>query len=193
MAKQKKTSEESLAKATCEEWEPIKGFEEYEVSNLGNVRRGEKIKKAAVWSLYKSVTLCKDGKPHTKAVHRLVAEAFLPNPENKPCINHIDCNKLNNRVDNLEWCTYQENERHAWEHGLKENVRDAVKQHIAYARSFSHTEKPVDQFAKSGEFVRRWDSASKAHNELGIDGSGIAKCCRGKLKTAGGFVWKYAQ
>lgn len=108
-----------------EVWKPISGFEGlYEVSSLGNVktlereiynaqgklhyRRKERLLKVN-GSRYPSVVLCKDGKIYPKAVHRLVAQAFIPNPENKPFIDHIDTDPYNNRVDNLRWVTQQEN------------------------------------------------------------------------------------
>ena len=109
------------------EWRPIEGFEGlYEVSNIGNVRslnyrRTGEIK---ILRLYKNnngylkAVLCKDGKRCTKKVHRLVAVAFIPNLENKPQVNHIDGNKQNNAVSNLEWCTGKENKQHAWKIGL---------------------------------------------------------------------------
>lgn len=104
-------------------WKPIRGYENlYEVSNLGRVKaleryvqnnggaqkRHEMILKQS-GKFHFGVTLCKDGKTKRKTVHRLVAEAFIPNPENKPVVDHIDTNPKNNRVDNLRWVTIQEN------------------------------------------------------------------------------------
>lgn len=123
------------------EWRPIKGFEGlYEVSNIGNVRslnyrRTGEIK---ILRLYKNnngylkAVLCKDGKQCTKKVHRLVANAFIPNLENKPQVNHIDGNKQNNAVSNLEWCTILENIQHSWKTGLrneetKNKISEALK------------------------------------------------------------------
>ena len=117
-----------------EEWKDIKGFEGlYQVSNLGRIKRLPKIiinngllnkskkfvckeiiiKNAVISKGYLGVTLTKDKKRFSKKVHRLVAEAFIPNPDMKPQINHIDCNKKNNSVDNLEWVTSRENVIHA--------------------------------------------------------------------------------
>ncbi len=108
----------------AEKWKPIKEYEgQYEVSNLGNVRslrrkatngkgfqkKKNRLLKPNINKGYATVTLCKDGKPKVFLVHRLVAIAFIPNPEGKPIVDHIDTNPLNNTVDNLRWCTQKEN------------------------------------------------------------------------------------
>ena len=99
-----------------EKWKTISDYENYKVSNLGRIKninyRGtgrEKILKGTSYNNYVYVTLRKDNESKTFLLHRLVAQAFIPNVENKPCINHIDCNRKNNKVNNLEWCTQQEN------------------------------------------------------------------------------------
>jgi hypothetical protein len=111
-------------------WRSIPGYEEYyEVSNLGRVRRvkggcgtqGGRILKGVLQSTgYQVVTLSINSQPIPFSIHRLVATAFLPNPENKPCVNHINGVKTDNRVENLEWTTYQENNQHAWRTGLND-------------------------------------------------------------------------
>lgn len=108
-------------------WRKIEGFENYEVSNLGQVRSLNYKRTGEIKILipcknnngYLKVVLCKSGKQHTKRVHRLVATAFIPNLEGKKEVNHIDGNKQNNKVENLEWCTNLENIQHAWETGLR--------------------------------------------------------------------------
>ena len=116
-------------------WKPIVGYEEYyEVSNLGRVKRVkggdgtrlEKILKGARYATgYIMVGLCANSKQKNCSIHRLVAMAFLPNPENKPCVNHINGVKTDNRVENLEWSTYQENNQHAWRTGLIDKKKHA--------------------------------------------------------------------
>ena len=106
-------------------WKDIKNYEGlYQVSNFGNIKsltfknkqgtykRELILKKALGKNGYHKVILQKDRNRKTVSVHRLVAEAFIPNPENKKCVNHLDCNRTNNRIDNLEWCTHSENVRY---------------------------------------------------------------------------------
>ena len=152
-----------------EEFRDIPGYEGmYEVSNLGRIRRNGKILKPSKsnWG-YLKLVLFKNGTRKTVLVHRLVAYAFIPNPQNLPQINHKDEDKTNNSVDNLEWCDNK------------------------YNANYSHS-KPVLQYDKTGNFIREWPSARKVEEETGIYNSNISQCCLGKrYKTVGGFVWKY--
>ena len=97
-----------------EEWIKVDGWDNYEVSNLGNVRNSKtkRILKPSSKGGYLSIGLSDNGKPKTYSVHRIVALQFLDNPENKPHVNHIDKNRSNNNVNNLEWCTALENNLH---------------------------------------------------------------------------------
>ena len=110
-----------------EQWKPIQEFNgEYEVSNLGRVRSmkryygvvGRIMPQTIQRTGYYAVTFHMNNKAYCRKVHRLVIEAFTQNPDSLPCINHIDGNKLNNHIDNLEWCTYQQNMQHAVRTGL---------------------------------------------------------------------------
>lgn len=117
-----------------ETWKPVIGYEGmYEVSSRGRVKRVEYLltESNSAWG-YKQVSLSKDGKNSTKIIHRLVAQAFIENPDNKPTVNHKDCNKHNNTVSNLEWATVQENVDHAIENNLRPtNYQDGEKNAMA--------------------------------------------------------------
>lgn len=115
-----------------------------------------------------------------KSIHRLVAEAFIPNPENKPEVNHLN-GKTDNRVASLEWATTSENIQHAWNNGLKEK-RFGAK---------NHKSKKTLQYDSQGNFIKQWESMNEASKQLNIDRPSISNCCLGKRKTAGGFIWKY--
>lgn len=162
-----------------EEWRDAVGFEGiYEVSNFGNVRRadtGRALKGGLNSYGYKVFSLSKDGKPHMSKGHRLVAQAFIPNPENKRDVNHKDGDKTNNFVDNLEWASRSENITHA----RKE-------------LSVDYSQKPVVQVTLSGEVIAIWTSASVAGRLLNVPPQMISACCRGTAPTAGNFAWRYA-
>lgn len=110
-------------------------------------------------------------------IHRLVAEAFISNPNHYPVVNHKDENKQNNNVDNLEWCTYSYNldYNNSREKGAKKR------------------KKPIVQLDKNKNFIRFWDSACDAGNYYGYDKSHITACCKGKAKTSYGYIWVYKE
>lgn len=107
-----------------EQWRNVVGYNgKYLVSNEGrvkNAKTGRVLKELITHTGYVKVHLFRVNDEKNIFLHRIVAEAFLPNPQRKPQVNHIDGNKLNNNVENLEWCTNKENVRHSWENGLRE-------------------------------------------------------------------------
>lgn len=166
-------------------WQDIEGYKGlYQVSNKGNVKSlkygKERILKPGIdRDGYYKIMLYNNSVRKTFRLNRLVAQAFIPNLDNKPQVNHLDENKLNNCVDNLSWTTAKENNNHGTRN---ERVDD------------SHS-KPILQYSKSGNFIREWKSASEVKRVLGIDNSHINACCRNnpKHKSAYGFVWRYKE
>ena len=162
-------------------WCPIKGYEGlYEVSDQGRVRSlksgKERILKPGSDKYgYLMVCLCKNGEKKNLLVHRLVAQAFIPNPDNLPQVNHKDENKTNNYVHNLEWCSSKYNANFG-----TRTQRQAEK-----------LSKPVLQYTKYGVFVREWKSTRDVERNLGYFHNNISYCCNGKHKSAYGYVWKY--
>lgn len=107
----------------------VKVNDAIEVSNLGNIKSRGKILKGDISNKgYKRVHVSNNGQNYKLYHHQLVAQTFIPNPENKPCVNHIDGNKLNNKVDNLEWCTHSENLKHAYAIGLRSSKGESNTQ-----------------------------------------------------------------
>ena len=137
---------------------------------------------------YRRVTLTVDGKKKKFAVHRLVAEAYIPNPNNLPCVNHKDECKTNNAVENLEWCTALYNCNYGTRNSKIPRNHDYAK---IVAASKEKCEKPV----LCVELNRVFKSVTEAAKEMGLQISNITHCCRGTVgfKTAGGYHWKYAE
>lgn len=184
-----------------EEWRDVKGYEGiYKISNQGRVKRlkcyretvngktipyKEKILKPQKQSTgYYTIWLCFTGVKKLAPIHRLVASAFIPNPENKPCVNHKDGNKENNNVDNLEWCTYKENTRHAWDNNLSV-VTDGLRK-SASKNGISTSKKIV--CLTNGKI---YNSSAEAGRELGICNQNISKVLKGKRNHAGGYKFDY--
>ena len=177
-----------------EEWRDVVGYEGlYQVSDQGRVkslerkvkhwRGGERIQKerilkpATAYNGYLLVPLYAGGKRKKLKVHRLVCQAFHDNPDNKPCVNHIDENKTNNAANNLEWCTYEENNNHGTRN----------------ARSAETKSKPVAQYALDGELIKIWVSAREAQKQAGFSYKHISNVATGKHKTHKGFIWRYVE
>lgn len=143
-------------------WKPIPGHEEYyEVSNLGRVRRIQSAKGTQVGKIlkgsfsggYAQVILCINSKPKLFLIHRLVAEAFIPNPENKKEVNHIDGNKLNNSSLNLEWVTHKENIQHAVRTGLLDEARKKLSEANKGRQVSEETRKKISKANKGKIYI----------------------------------------
>ena len=160
-------------------WKKIEGYSRYSVNEVGDVRndRTGRILRWGQdkrWGYYNICLYDDSGKKRGRWIHRLVAEAFIPNPDNLPQVNHKDENKANNSVENLEWCTASYNSNYGT-HNTK------------IGRALS---KRVYQY-EDGELVGWYDSTKLAGRFLGISPSKISDCCRGKKKKAGGYKWTY--
>lgn len=153
----------------------------YEVDTEGNVysvrRGGLKLSPKRNWDGYLRIQLWKNNSCEYVSIHRLIAETFIPNPENKPFVNHINGVKDDNRSDNLEWCTQRENIVHAWETGLSKSHRNCKTRSV-----------PVNQYTLNGEFLKRYPSHKEAERQTGIAHSNIWAAVRRK-GTAGGYRW----
>lgn len=170
-------------------WKDIKGYEGlYQVSNLGRVKslenrsnhKNQLIMKQSIVRGYKQITLCKNKVQKMYKVHRLVAETFIPNPNNKNQVNHIDGNKRNNCYYNLEWCTASENMKHAFKTGLK-------KQKVGKENPRSIKVNMIDK--NNDKIIMSFGSLREAERETGCCHSEITKSIKRK-GTCGGFKWQ---
>ena len=191
----------SLKNYQDEQWENVPGYENlYSLSNYGRLKHlpyslyglnkervdiGEKIRKPNLMRTgYYAYELWKENKRKVYLLHRLLAIIFIPNPLMLPQINHIDGNKQNDNLSNLEWCTPRENIIHAI------NVLG-----VANGRNYKYGKehyraKPVCAVNEFGEIIMQFDCMQDAYRQTGIRESGISSCVRGKQKTAGGFIWR---
>lgn len=163
----------------------VPGYEGlYEVSNLGNVKslRSGKLLKQSSNKGYKYVSLTKEGKSRGFGVHRLVAMAFLPNPENLPEVNHKDETHDNNVLENLEWCSKKYNRNYGT---YRERMSKILKDSGTNTKSVSAYDKKTMKFYKS------YDSIKEAEEELGLSQGAISQALSGRIKTSGGYIWKY--
>lgn len=172
-------------------WQDIKGYEgKYQVSNLGRVKSLNYNKSGKEHILkygmntqgYLNVCLCKNKLGKTFAVHRLVAEAFIENPDNLPQVNHIDEDKHNNCVYNLEWCNSKYNNNYGThiQRGLLTRI----------VRNRKTAPKKIDQYSLDGKFIKTWNSGTDIAKN-GFTKSSIWKCCNGQIKTSQSYIWKY--
>ena len=181
-------------------WKDIEGYEGiYQVSNLGRVRSLDRTyilkngrqqsAKGCIMSQfdtkdgYKSVRLRTSESRKTFRVHRLVAMAFIENPHNLPIINHKDENKINNCVDNLEWCNQEYNVCYG----------SSLQRLSVTHKNHPNLSKPIEQYTMDGLFIKSYPSAAEAERQTGIYAVNISMCCRGKYSQSGGYKWKYKE
>jgi len=174
-----------------EEWKDIKGYERlYQVSNTGRIKS---LAKGKIRKLQKNrygylmVGLYKNGISKYMTVHRIVANAFIPNSQNKPEVNHKNGIKTDNRVENLEWVTSQENVLHSF----RELGRKGKSNNKGKLGKLNWLSKEILQFDSDGNLIKKWCGIRDVTRSMGIDEGSISKCCSGIRKTAGGYLWKY--
>ena len=174
------------------------GYPEYEVSNFGNVKslprnttKGGIMKQFKNCCGYLYVSLCNNNKHKKFTIHRLVALTFLENdnPTEKTQVNHLDENKENNHVDNLCWCSCIENNNF----GTRNERAGKTISQAKKGKPQYKLRKPILQHTLNGEFVREWDSATTASEELNICRQHITACCKGKRNKCGGYIWRYKE
>lgn len=169
-----------------EEWREISENENYLVSNTGKVRRKNSLTDKPLRDNdgYLVTDLYKDGKRKTVRVHRLVAKEFIPNPSDKPAINHKDGDKYNNNVSNLEWVTSKENSRHAWENGL---MKPSYGMKGKSNPNGGRKGKPI-QIIETGEVFQTLKECEEA---IGGNNRHINDCLKGRQKTHRGYSFRY--
>lgn len=176
-------------------WKAIEDYDGlYLVSNTGKVKsldwnHSGKEKELSQYEQggYKLVGIRRKGVHHNYLVHRLVAIAFLDNPLNLPDVNHIDGNKTNNNVSNLEWVTKSENIRHAIEHGLRTPIC-IVKRKKGKENKLC---KEIAQYSMNNELIKLWNTSFDIEETLGYKRQFVQRCCREERKSYKGFIWKY--
>lgn len=177
-----------------EQWRDIPGYEGlYQVSSLGRVKSNKRIKSLRTDKRgYLTVWLCKDSVQKNYKAHRLVALAFIPNPENKKTVNHIDGDKQNNCVENLEWATHSENIIHANKTGLRSVTEAQRKAASINGKKTCDQNRPRKAvFCIKGGEKHEFTSARQAARFVLGDPSPIIQCCKGKKKTYKGYEWGY--
>lgn len=179
-------------------WKDIEGYDgTFQVSNLGRVKtfnyqhRGiERVLKPKKHNKgYLQIQLQKGDKNKTFTIHRLVAKAFIPNPNNLELINHKDENKQNNCVDNLEWCDRSYNARYSM---LRHPERISHRHYKSGRKVECRLNFKIHQFDMDGNFIREWENSRTIFKETGMSDWAISEVCRGNRHKAYGFIWRYA-
>ena len=162
------------------EWREVKEYSNYEVNQFGEIRhktRKKILKPRSNNGGYQYVNFKINGKNINFAVHRIVANAFIPNPNGYTEINHKDYDRTNNCVDNLEWVNSSQNKQHAYLKDENKNSRG----------------KAVVQRSKDGVYIKTFETISKAAKEMNCSVSAISNCCLGRTKTSQGFLWSFVE
>lgn len=167
-------------------WKQISSNPNYEISNTGKIRRKKSIKEHSVTDKkgYLTTDLYSNGVRKSVRVHRVVAEEFIPNPDNKPEVNHKDGNKHNNNVDNLEWVTKKENCEHAWKHGLARSSCSMLGRKNPNA---GRKGKPF-RIVETGEV---FETLHECEEKKNCNNRHINDCLKGRQKTHRGYHFEY--
>lgn len=190
-------------KIVNEEWKSVVGWSLYEISNMGKIRSKDRVINTKKYSYVKKgrilnpiqdefgyyrVVLKQDGRSKAERIHRLVCEAFIANPLNKPCVNHIDNNPTNNRVDNLEWVTHQENTDWMIKQGrFKRNQKWLDKLHKTQRERFYKKVRGTN--LQTGETIE-YECVNRT-KVGGFSPSSVSECCNGKIKSYKGYKWEF--
>ena len=183
-------------------WKPVVGYEDYyEISSMGRVRSLDRYARGSCDSIklhkgrilnpkidrdgYCIYNLCKDGQSKSFRGHRLVADAFIPNPDNKPCIDHINCVRSDNRLENLRWVTHKENNNNP----ITTNRMSTAKKN----QEKGNHQTPIIQYDLNGNFIKQYPTIKEAVMETGTNRTSIISCASGRYKTANGFRWGYIE
>lgn len=177
-----------------EVWKKIEGYDNYEVSNTGKVRTHNWMNQGITKEMspskcrgYLQVNLFRNNRQKCFRIHRLVAKAFIPNPNNLREVNRIDGNKENNSVENLEWCTREENLKHEHRTGLGNKAREGL------IRSFEARRKAIIATPKNGGEKMEFISIQEAGRQLNINATKICACLKGRAKSTSGYVFEYKE
>lgn len=175
-------------------WKEIPGYKGlYEVSNYGQIKSIERlekcgnktrIRKARILKQslrrgYLFVSLCKNGRKENVVIHRIVSLLFIPNPNNMSEVDHIDGNKINNKVSNLRWVT------------AKQNSNNLKAPNTYIGKKLNKGGKAVLQYDLEGNFIKEWVTTMEIQRQLNYHRSNISNCCNGLVKTAYNYIWRY--